>query len=198
MHTLCYHRIAAQMLLYAQTGDNVKAGMVAQIRVNPSDCQHVLDIMGVLGVDPYDGRSFAQCVSLAFTSLIGMACKAGIIPTEVDTFQYLNRMGPFIDSRNNKNKAAHASALYERQMAGVTPSLTMPTHSVPVPGQYVPAHLRSRGVPTPSHTGGSEATLMQDPALLQEYEELKKDLQEGEPDSDMLERFSYLQGVLFP
>lgn len=174
----------------------MKAGMVAQIRVNPADCQHVLDIMGVLGVDPYDGRSFAQCVSLAFTSLIGMAGKAGVIPLEVDTFQYLNRMGPFIDSRNNRNKAAHASALYERQMQGAIPSLTMPTHTVPVPGQYVPAHLRSSGVPTPSHTVISER---QDPVLLQEYEELKKDLQgEGEPDSDMLERFSYLQRVLFP
>lgn len=120
----------------------MKAGMVVHIRLNPVDCQHVLDIMGVLNIDPYDGRSFAQCVSLALSALIGMAYKNGAIPEEVDGFQYLNRMAPFLQAKNDKRKYAAANALFNRQDQAGRAGLAMPTQEVKHPGQYVPDHLQ--------------------------------------------------------
>lgn len=116
----------------------MKYGMVAQIRVNPEDCQSVLDMMGVLGIDPYDGRSFAQCVSIAFSSMLGSYREGGVIPRP-DSFQYLNRMAPFIDSRNNKRKYVMSEALYK---AHGVPTIGLPVRQPEHPGQYVPEHLQ--------------------------------------------------------
>lgn len=119
----------------------MKAGMVAQIRVNPKDCQSILDMMGVLGIDPYDGRSFAQCVSLALSSALHGMRTNRILP-EVDPFQYLNRMGPFLQSRNNKRKANMAEMLYQRAMAtGGVVAPVMPIMENPKP--FLPEHLEN-------------------------------------------------------
>ena len=116
-----------------------KPGMVVSIRVNPADCQSVLDLMQAVNIDPYDGRSFSSCVSLSFSSLIDMAKRAGIIG-EPDPFQFLNRMGVFLDSRNNKKKHAVTGAMLDRAVHGFSPP-QLPTQSIGASrGPYVPEH----------------------------------------------------------
>lgn len=89
----------------------LKAGEVTRIRVNPTDALRVLDLLDRVGID-YRGQnmSFAQCVSLALSSLLQSAQNSGIIP-ETDTFQYLNRMTPFRGHASQANKLALAGAI---------------------------------------------------------------------------------------
>jgi hypothetical protein len=115
----------------------MKPGMVTQIRVNTKDCLAILDLMGVLGVDPYDGRSFAQCVSLALSSMLQTMRDRSVIPSEEDGFQFLNRMAPFLNSGNNKRKYIMSSSLSDR-MGQQSVSVKLPQHEVKNPGQYVP------------------------------------------------------------
>lgn len=68
-------------------------GTTARIRVNPKDCQSVLDLLEHVGLQT--GRmSFAQCVSLALASLLETARQQGVLP-EPDPFQFSNRMAQF-------------------------------------------------------------------------------------------------------
>jgi hypothetical protein len=120
-----------------------KPGMVVSIRVNPADCQSVLDLMQVVNIDPYDGRSFSSCVALAFSSLVDMSKRAGIIQ-EPDPFQFLNRMGVFLDSRNNKKKHAITGAMLDRAAHGLPPP-SLPMQSVGSSrGPYIPDHAQGQ------------------------------------------------------
>lgn len=114
--------------------------MVTQIRINPKDCLAILDLMVACGIDPYDGRSFAQCTSLALSSLIGVARRAKIIPEDDDGFQYANRMDVFIKGKNDKRKYRYDSMLYQRAAGDISaPDLApKPQH----PGQSIPIHLK--------------------------------------------------------
>ena len=114
----------------------MKAGMVTQLRVNTKDCLAVLNVMEVLGLNPYD-RSFAQCLSTALSSLLGMVIENGVIE-EPDAFQYLNRMAPFLEGGNSKSRAHRANLAYLNQAAGVAPP-RLPQAGTPDTGQYVPA-----------------------------------------------------------
>jgi hypothetical protein len=114
-----------------------RAGHVVTIRVNPEDCQGVLDVMRVLNVDPYDGRSFAVCVSLALSSMLVSLRKSGVTP-EIDHFQYLNRMGPFLKARNDKRKKSINDGLYSTAMHGVSAPAIPSRH----PGQFIPDHIQ--------------------------------------------------------
>lgn len=71
----------------------MKAGMVVRLRVNPKDCQSVLDILDRVSI-PYHSLSFSQCASLALASLLETARIHKNIP-EPDPFQYMNRMEGF-------------------------------------------------------------------------------------------------------
>ena len=71
----------------------MKAGMVVRLRVNPKDCQSVLDLLDRVSI-PHDNLSFSQCVSLALASLLETARTYKTLP-EPDAFQYMNRMGKF-------------------------------------------------------------------------------------------------------
>lgn len=106
----------------------MKNGMVCSLRINTKDCLAILDLMHIVGIDPYDGRSFASCTSMALSSLIDVARKSRIIKMEEDGFQYLNKMKPFIDKGMNKKKNKMAEALYSRAAQGIrAPSLTKVT-----------------------------------------------------------------------
>lgn len=94
----------------------MKGGTTAHIRVTPADCLSTLDVLEGAGIE-VKGMSFASCVSLAYSSLLGMARKAGLIE-EPDTFQYLNRMQSYLGTGNNKKKHDITSNLYERSMRG--------------------------------------------------------------------------------
>lgn len=182
----------------------MKYGMVAQIRVNPEDCQSILDLMGVLNIDPYDGRSFAQCVSLALSSMLGSFRKNGTLP-EVDPFQYLNRMGPFLDSKNNKTKSRMSDALYRAGGKNIG-SIELPQKEVKHPGQYVPEHIaETTGVVGFTESGATSSAaqpLLMDEETLrilrEELASLYDKLNSGVALSEEEDaRFKYLNNQLF-
>ena len=76
----------------------MKAGIVTTIRVNPKDAQSVLDVMEKAGVRTAN-MSFAQMTALAFQSLLEAARQSGTLP-EPDSFQYLNRLQPYIKAKH--------------------------------------------------------------------------------------------------
>lgn len=80
---------------------SIRAGVVVTIRVNPRNCQSVLDLMDVLEQKP-DGQSFSSFVSLALASLIESSIDSGFI-TEPDPFQYMNRMRPYLGRKRGAN-----------------------------------------------------------------------------------------------
>lgn len=85
----------------------MKAGVVVRIRVNPQDCQSVLDLLQRIGIE-HRTLSFSQCVSTAFASLLETARVNRMLP-EPDPFQYLNRMNLHIGQGRGlqgKRKAA--------------------------------------------------------------------------------------------
>lgn len=105
----------------------MKAGIVSSIRINPKDCQSILDVLDKAGVYT-QGMSFASMVSLALGSLLEAARKDGIIP-EPDPFQYLNRLQPYIKAKHARKlevtKVLH-NAGATLQAPPVTASLTEP------------------------------------------------------------------------
>lgn len=86
----------------------MKAGMVTRLRVNPKDCQSILDLLDKVGI-PYHSLSFSQCTSLALASLLETARMNKNIP-EPDPFQYLNRMQGFYGHGNGMQKKRLAAA----------------------------------------------------------------------------------------
>lgn len=89
----------------------MKAGLVVRLRVNPKDCQSILDLLDRVGV-PHNSLSFSQCTSLALASLLETARTHKTLP-EPDPFQFLNRMGNFIGQGHamQKKRLAAANAL---------------------------------------------------------------------------------------
>lgn len=176
--------------------------MVVQIRINPQDCQSILDLMGILNVDPYDGRSFAICASLALSSLLGVMRRNKTIP-EPDAFQYLNRMAPFLGGRNNGRKQAIAENLYRAVAGGELPMPAHPTQEVRHPGQYVPEHLQGAvGWTENGPVQSANVPLQMDEEtrrmLLEEMSQLDERRNKGEIlTQEELERYQYLNGAIF-
>ncbi len=104
-----------------------KGGMTPTIRISPKDCLSILDVLDVAGVSR-NGMSFASCTSLALSSLIGMAQRAGIIE-EPDGFAYLDRVGPYHGQKNDKRKRATANHLYEAAQHGSAAISLPPIHT---------------------------------------------------------------------
>lgn len=117
---------------------NLRGGTVTRIRVNPKDCISVLDVIEAAGI-PNNGMSFAQQVSLALASLLESARKAQLIP-EPDTFEYLNRMQPYMGNARNGQKAVlskHLNSMGALVQApalpqSLPPSTTHHIHAEPV------------------------------------------------------------------
>lgn len=179
----------------------MKYGMIAQIRVNTKDCLAVLDLMGVLGIDPYDGRSFAQCVSLALSSMIQTMRDRGVIEQQEDGFQYLNRMAPFLGSRNNKRKYLASEALGKAMGEGV-PALTIPKSvNVKHPGQYIPEAIT--GFTESGVTDSAAQPLILDEEtkelLMEELENLYKEAnrENGKLPPEKEARLQYLNKLLY-
>lgn len=89
----------------------MRPGMVVSIRVNPKDCQSVLDLMEKIGYKTY-GNSFSHLVSMTLASLLETARQQGGLP-EPDPFQYLNRVGPFVGGKRSGRKLSVAKAVNE-------------------------------------------------------------------------------------
>lgn len=78
----------------------MKGGIVATIRVNPRDCQSVLDVLEKAGI-PTKGMSFAAMTALAFQSLMEAARQSQAIP-EPDEFQFLPRLQPYLRAKHGR------------------------------------------------------------------------------------------------
>lgn len=68
-------------------------GKVARIRLNPTDCMGVIDVVAHIGLDP-KVYSFDQVTRLALSSLLEAVRQHNIIPTR-DGFEYGDMMRPF-------------------------------------------------------------------------------------------------------
>ena len=90
-----------------------------RIRVNPEDCQSVLDLCQKAGI-PTSGMSFAQCVSMALASLLETARISKMLP-KPDPFEFLNRMQPFTDTSHHRKKLEVA-----RTITGMGATLHVP------------------------------------------------------------------------
>ena len=86
----------------------MKAGLVVRLRVNPKDCQSILDLLDKVGV-PYQNLSFSQCTSIALASLLETARTHKTLP-EPDPFQFINRMGNFIGQGHTMQRKRLAAA----------------------------------------------------------------------------------------
>lgn len=176
----------------------MKAGMVTQIRINPGNCQAILDVMAACNIDPYDGRSFAQCVSLTLDALIGMARKAGVIPGEIDPYQYLNRMGPFLNSGNTKKKHRYDDMLYQRASHGMeAPDMG---YKPPQVRQYLPKHLQTTEEMRRNAKEGDIIPIKEEfdrDKAMEEYEFLKGLIKNDQATDEHIGRFGYLQNLLY-
>lgn len=176
----------------------MKAGMVTQIRINPGNCQAILDVMAACNIDPYDGRSFAQCVSLSLDALIGMARRAGVIPEEIDPYQYLNRMGPFLNSGNTKKKHRYDDMLYQRASHGIqAPDMG---YRPPVVKPYIPQHLQTTDDMRRNAKEGDIIPIKEDfnrEEAMMEYNHLKGLCMREEATEEEIGRFGYLQNLLY-
>lgn len=106
------------------SGIKMRAGEVVRLRVNPQDCLSALDLLEKVGLDTH-GRSFNQVISLAFASLMETARVNKMLP-EPDTFQYLNRMKPFVGNGHSGHKEKHAVAM---KMGSIGESFSAPSIS---------------------------------------------------------------------
>lgn len=86
----------------------MKVGIVARIRVNPRDCQSLLDVLDRAGVQRQN-MSFSGCVSMALASLLETARLQKIIP-EPDPFNYLNRLSQYVGNGNAQQNTRSAVA----------------------------------------------------------------------------------------
>lgn len=109
----------------------MRAGKVVRIRVNPEDCQSVLDLCERVGI-PTSGMSYAQCVSVALASLLETARAQKILP-KPDPFQFLNRMQPFVDTSHHRKKLEVARTIGELGATFHAPAVTRAPEARPAP-----------------------------------------------------------------
>lgn len=112
------------------SNNKLRAGIVTSIRVNPEDCQSVLDLLEHAGMK-IDGMSFAGMVSLALSSSLQTFRDQKVIP-EPDPFEYLNRLQPFLGG-NNKRKQAITTSLAEAGAKVKVKGVSQPRNEAPEP-----------------------------------------------------------------
>jgi len=103
-----------------------KPGQVVRIRISPTDCLGILDILDKAGI-PRQNISFSQCTSLALTTLIELARKTDMIPRP-DGFDFLNRMEQYIGQGHKGRRQGAADLLYEK-----TPDISAAFPPVKIP-----------------------------------------------------------------
>lgn len=128
----------------ASGGMKLKAGEVVRIRVNPRDCLSALDVLDKANVN-YKAMSFAQVVSLAFSSLLETARHHEMIPNP-DGFEFLPRMQQFKTaiSASHKKKVEITEALGGLGSRFQAPALEK-EDTITLPEEVVtPEQMRSR------------------------------------------------------
>jgi len=101
----------------------MKAGRVVSIRVNPRDCLAAIDTLEKIGLR-VKGMSFAQVVSLAFSSAMESFRQNGIVPDR-DGFEFIEMMQQFpADSR--KGRAIAITKAFQLGETRVTAAAPLP------------------------------------------------------------------------
>lgn len=107
----------------------MKAGKIVRLRINPADCLRILDTLESAGIAVRD-LSFAQCASLALSSLLLTMEKTGKIPP-ANPFKYIERMAPFEGGKSSQKKRQITEAYYRQAANGVeVPTLAQPPAQV--------------------------------------------------------------------
>jgi len=99
----------------------MKAGAVTTMRINPRDCQSCLDVMKAVSINTND-MSFSQIASLTLSSLLESARKTGLLP-EPNPFEFLNRMEPYIGTKNTRRKTKITTTINNLGSAMRAPAL---------------------------------------------------------------------------
>ncbi len=158
----------------------MKAGHVVSIRVNPRDCQSVLDILDAVGY-PRNGITFAQCVSLALGSLLETARKSELIP-EPDEFEYLPRMQPYLGKKGQRARIANelhsrGGSFRARDLASPRSSEATDFYPTEAEGGPEPAEAQPRVPPTNEETARfTELLTIQDARQLSPREQAEYDV----------------------
>lgn len=123
----------------------MRPGIVVSIRVNPKDCQSILDLMEKIEYKTV-GNSFSHLVSMALSTLLETARQQGGLP-EPDPFQYLNRLGPFIGGKRTGRKLAVAKAMNELGASFKAPVMPVEAKEAPSePPMHQPTAEQRRAV----------------------------------------------------
>ena len=121
----------------------LNGGRVCRIRVNPSDCLSILDLIEKVGLNT-NNMSYDQCVSLALASLLQTARNSNMLP-DPDTFQFLNRMQPFMGRGNHKKKLEVTKTVNSLGEAFAAPSVTRSQgNKYPWPEQLPPENTERK------------------------------------------------------
>lgn len=78
----------------------LKSGHVISLRVNPTDCMSVVDVVRKAGVYT-PGMSFSMMVSLALSSVLQTLRDCEVIP-ERDGYEFNELMGPHLGKQNKR------------------------------------------------------------------------------------------------
>lgn len=90
----------------------MRPGLVVTIRVNPKDCQSVLAMMKVSGLDT-SKETFSSMVSTVFSGLL-QATRTNKTIEEPDATRYWNQMGRYHKSEKGKSRSAIANTIREQ------------------------------------------------------------------------------------
>jgi len=111
-------------------------GRVVSIRVNPTDCMAVVDLVDKIGLH-IPGMSFSQAVSIALSSAMESLRRAGAIPTR-DGFEFSEMMQKY----PNFNKGSKGKALDIARTFADLGSSFRPPSAVPESPAYNRAKIR--------------------------------------------------------
>ena len=100
----------------------MKAGQVIRMRLTPSDCMAVADILGMVGVSPAS-MSMSGAASLALTVAFEELRSMGKIPRRFG-YEYNELMQQFSKSSNMKEKLAKTNQIYHDAMRGARVTLS--------------------------------------------------------------------------
>lgn len=171
----------------------MQPGIVVRIRVNPTTCMSVLDVLEAVGIKTAD-KTFSTCVSAALNILVETAKSSGVL-AQPDPYEFAERMqyhtGDAVPDRKSlpKDKVGHMNPLV---FPDKTPDLGTPKWArqskTPKPVAYTPtaedleiaarerARLGIAEAPVVVDSNGVNAELSDDPMVIIARKEAGKKL----------------------
>lgn len=115
----------------------MKAGIVVTIRVNPRDCQSILDLMDMLHMRR-DGHSFSHLTSMSLSSLLETMRVEGKLP-EPDPYQFGDRLSAYVGQPRTSKKLQTAKVISDMGSQFRAPTL----QKVPTVPKFTPDQERA-------------------------------------------------------